>query len=202
MTRWSHVGSSPHRPPHPRVLRPRACSDLRPCRRPPGSPRGFVMNWTDCCWAWRCLFIHFWSSPLFLLSLIIHLSTINFFWSKFISYLFRESVCQVNFLSAENIHHGYRFVPLWSLMACWARSLGPTRGGHAPCGPSGMCACPAEAWARPGGPCAPSNPVHARAPLAQLPPTVSLPASCFLIIYFAKYLLLFSILLGPFLFPH
>lgn len=87
-------------------------------------------------------FIHFWSSPLFLLSLIIHLSTINFFWSKFISYLFRESVCRMNFRSAENIHHGYRFVPLWSLAG----------------GPSGVCACPAEAWPGLGGPARPASP--------------------------------------------
>lgn len=139
VTRGKQPAPSPASPCPPG---PGSALTSRPCRPPPGSPRGFVMNWTDCRWTRRCLFIRFWSSPLFLLSLIIHLSTINFFWSKFISYLFRESVCRMNFRSAENIHHGYRFVPLWSLAG----------------GPSGVCACPAEAWPGLGGPARPASP--------------------------------------------
>lgn len=137
----------------------------------------FVINWTDCCrTAARQGFLFIISGySLFPLSLITHffgfpLSFFFFFWSKFVSYLFRVSMSEINFLSAENIYccclASFLFLlPLeWSLVRCITQSLSPSFEGTIPlfsvCCLNGksdvsLCAClPGRlSDSRPGPPC-------------------------------------------------
>lgn len=110
------------------------------------SPQMFIINWTDCCrTAARQGFLFIISGySLFPLSLITHFFGFPlsffffFFWSKFVSYLFRVSMSEINFLSAENIYccclASFLFLlPLeWSLVRCITQSLSPSFEGMIP----------------------------------------------------------------------